>query len=141
MAPTITPAASIGSRNRRLARDLVRYARTVAAFRRMAHPTAGHPLRFAMATRASGWTKSQFHCYIKPGSENGARSSVGLELHRSNVGWSKVGVGTCCESLAQPRKRAECLTSHLSTLSQLPPWGITIRTSSNAMLRGSLGSF
>jgi hypothetical protein len=45
MAPTITPAASIGSRNRRLARDFERYARTVAAFRRMAHPTAGHPLR------------------------------------------------------------------------------------------------
>ncbi len=141
MAPTITPAASIGSRNRRLARDFERYARTVAAFRRMAYPTAGHPLRFAMATRASGWTKSQFRCYIKPGCANAARSSVGLVLHRSNVGWLEAGVGTCCESLAQPRNRAECLTSHLSTSSQLPPWGITICTFSNATLRGSLGRF
>jgi len=45
-----------------------------ASARRMAHSAAGHPLRFAMATRASGWTKSQFRCYIELGCAIGGRS-------------------------------------------------------------------
>jgi hypothetical protein len=35
---------------------------------------AATPARFAIATRASGWTKTQFRCYIKPGCANGGRS-------------------------------------------------------------------
>jgi hypothetical protein len=46
----------------------------------MAHHTAGHPLRFAMATQASGWTKTPFRCYMKPGRAIGSRSPLSDRL-------------------------------------------------------------
>ena len=68
-----------GAKTQRIS-EIDGYKLPAASSGSMAHPAAGHPLRFAVATRASGWTKTQFRCYIKPGCVNGGRSWSALSM-------------------------------------------------------------